>query len=67
MQRHQNKTITVYNDKRLKKSCLKSDNNAIDKKVGYCCIIQHVKIMARIMTNNILPGYVRILGTPYNL
>ena len=39
LQRPQDKTVTIYNDRRLK-AHLKFDYHAIDKGVSYCCDIQ---------------------------
>ena len=34
----------------------------LTEKLGYCCDTEHLKKITRIMTGNILPGHVRILG-----
>ena len=65
LQKYQHKTLTVYNDKTLKKSCLKSDYNALDKETQLL-LSQHFNIVTRIMTDNILPEHIRILETLYN-
>lgn len=45
--------------------------NAIDKKkkkiLDCCHVVQHFKIITKIMTDNILPEHARFLGIPYNL
>ena len=38
----------------------------LTNKLGYCCNIQHSQIIIRIITDNILPGHIRILETQYN-
>ena len=61
----QNKTVTVYNGERLNQACLKSNYNAVDEE-AWLRLWQHCKIVTRIMTDNILPGHIRILRTPQN-
>ena len=38
----------------------------LTNKLGYWCNIQHLQIIIRIITDNILPGHIRISETSYN-
>ena len=56
LQRHQSETITVYINKRLKEESL-----------NLITAVPYNTFITKIMTNNILSGHIRFLGTPYYL
>ena len=60
LQRHHSETITVYNNKRLKNSCLSLMIVQLTKQPNYCCDMQLFQIITRTMIDNILPGHIRI-------
>ena len=61
MQRHQSETITVYNDKRLKKASLGLTAMQLTRQPSYYCDIQHFQIITRMTTNNIVQILYKIL------
>ena len=66
MKRHQCETITVYNDKKLKKASLDLIAMQLIRQPSYYCDIQHFQI-TRVMTNNTVQGLIKFLVTQYNL